>query len=48
MALENRDLVDVLYKKIVFLEKEIRDRNELIAKHCEDLKQSISQKYPYE
>jgi hypothetical protein len=48
MALENRDLVDVLYKRIVFLEQEISDRDELIFKHCESLKRTISQKYPNE
>lgn len=48
MALENRDLVDVLYKRIVFLEQQISDRDELIVKHCEELKQKISQKYPNE
>jgi hypothetical protein len=48
MALENRDLVDVLYKRIVFLEQQIADRDELVFKHCEELKQKISQKYPNE
>jgi hypothetical protein len=48
MALENRDLVDVLYKRIVYLEKEIAERDQKVIDLCDGLKHVISQKYQYE
>jgi len=48
MAMENRDLVDVLYKRIVYLEKEIAERDQKVIDLCDGLKTIISQKYQYE
>jgi hypothetical protein len=48
MALENRDLVACLYKRIQYLEKEIVERDEKVIELCNNLNKTISQKYQYE